>query len=122
MNNIELFRLTGKEKDVPLAVKWSYNALRPRELFHIKRADWRLPKNKQADLTRFEVVRMSYGMSYMDNKKEVFGVVTTITETYKFSWRRDWRVSVKVFDNILDAIEYSEKKRAKYERELSTRI
>jgi hypothetical protein len=46
-----------------------------------------------------------------------FGVVTGISASKStYYWRTDYKVRVKGFQNVLDAIEYSEKKRANDEK------
>jgi hypothetical protein len=114
MINVELFSLTAKYKDRPVACRWAYHREKPRKVFHIKRANH---SGNVIPVTKFEVVKMVARPGWDSPVKQttVFGVVTCITNISKYNWRTDYRVSIKCFDNILDAIDYSETKRAKYQ-------
>lgn len=117
MNVIHLFQM-GHDKST--ASKWTYYPFVGRLSFHVKVSDWSLgehgyhPDTREkpaiAKLKRFDVVKLT-----SVGKADWFGVVTSIPVTKKYSWRSDFTINVKCFEDIFGAIEYSEKKRAKYE-------
>lgn len=104
MQRIYAFELT---KDKSFASVWSMKDKPDRLRLTHSHTDW--SKEVQPIVRRFDVVRLE--STYF--KKH--GVVTFVKiTTNRFRWRKDTTYSVKMFDDILDAIEYSEKKRAKY--------
>lgn len=106
MNNIELHKLA--ETTGYTARRWTYQPFNPRQVFKVRIADWNNVKHK-CPVSRFEVVRLTTA-----GREDWFGVATSIKRERYRAWRSDYSISVKMFENILDAIDYSEKKRAKY--------
>lgn len=119
MNLIEVWKMSGDKFQRPTARQWTYKPFKDRFIFTIKIADWDTAEGensqRQCPLKQFEVVKL-----YTTGRAIWYGVVTNIRLTRFRSWRSDYCVSVKSFDNILDAIEYSEKRHAKHKTSKTT--
>ena len=110
MNSIVLATMKDTKT---IAHKWTYHPFNVRLVFLVKRANHAISGTysdaQPLEVARFDTVRLS-----TTGRDDWFGVVTSIGEVHKFMWRTDYNIRVKSFDSVLDAIEYSEKKRAKY--------